>query len=349
MQTHAQRSRAAIIWQPDISTLLNHADCREKNGQFATAWRLFVDAEGQTNTDPALLQLNTVAATRASNLQARLSKLSIDVAPAYRLDGLEILRDANLVEPGLWNHLQPIDGGTYRITARAPGRVTWSTTVIVNPEGDVQVVAVPELDLPTVPIAPEPKPDQRLPAPPNAASPSATLPIVTPPIATPLKAKPVPERLQTKVPVGKPLSEGLALSLSFGGTIVSYGVLVGTRYLASSIGSASVLLVISGGFGAMFAPSFGHWYAGKSRPRGLWIRTAGLVISLGGIASMISDEGNQGLNGPILLGAGFFLVGTLDDIITAPSRARRYNRDRNLLIAPLVIRRSVGLSFAGWF
>jgi len=33
---------------PNIATLLNQAACREKNGQLATAWGLFLDAERQT-------------------------------------------------------------------------------------------------------------------------------------------------------------------------------------------------------------------------------------------------------------------------------------------------------------
>ena len=176
--------------EPDISTLLNHADCREKNGQFATAW---IYRRCRRTTIPILPYCNSTRSLQHVPATSRRDYRSfrLMLRPPIGLTASESC-DANLVEPGLWNHLQPIDGGTYRITARAPGRVTWSTTVIVNPEGDVQVVAVPKLDLPTVPIAPEPKPDQRLPAPPNAASPSATLPIVTPPIATPLKAKPVP-------------------------------------------------------------------------------------------------------------------------------------------------------------
>src|ERR1043165_2477273 len=33
---------------PAVSTVLNQAACREKNGQIATAWGLFVEAERQT-------------------------------------------------------------------------------------------------------------------------------------------------------------------------------------------------------------------------------------------------------------------------------------------------------------
>src|SRR5688572_5007835 len=35
-------------YDPSTATLFNQADCREKNGQLATAWGLFVEAERQT-------------------------------------------------------------------------------------------------------------------------------------------------------------------------------------------------------------------------------------------------------------------------------------------------------------
>jgi tetratricopeptide (TPR) repeat protein len=147
---------------PNISTLLNHADCREKNAQLTTAWRLFSDAERQLRTglDATSKQLHPVAAARAGNLEARLSKLSITVPPDRRIAGLEVLRDADLLDAGLWNGPQPVDGGTYQITARAPGHAEWSTTVIVKPEADHQTVTIPML-------APEaiPTPSSSAPAP----------------------------------------------------------------------------------------------------------------------------------------------------------------------------------------
>ena len=153
--------------EPSVSTLLNHANCREKNAQFATAWRLFVDAERQTRAKPDAdsKQLNTVSASRVSALEARLSKLSIDVAPDHRLDDLEVLRDADRVDPDTWNRPLLVDGGTYKITARATGRAEWSTTVVIQPEGDVQTVAIPKLD-PVMTM--ESHPD--LPSPPTPAT-----------------------------------------------------------------------------------------------------------------------------------------------------------------------------------
>src|SRR5512143_948297 len=104
---------------PTIATLLNQAACREKNGQLATAWGLFLDAERQSRaaTDDATRQLHQVATDHAAKLEPRLSTLTITVPAENRVGGLEILRNNELVDPGAWNKALPVDGGTYQITA----------------------------------------------------------------------------------------------------------------------------------------------------------------------------------------------------------------------------------------
>src|SRR3954447_25768971 len=64
-----------------VTTLLNLAGCREKLGQFATAWGLFLDAERQTRSasDAATRQHRDVAKARAQKLEPRVSKLTINV------------------------------------------------------------------------------------------------------------------------------------------------------------------------------------------------------------------------------------------------------------------------------
>ena len=62
-----------------ISTLLNLADCREKNRQLASAWNHFLAAERRTRNDPAQLALNRTASARAAALEPRLSYLTINV------------------------------------------------------------------------------------------------------------------------------------------------------------------------------------------------------------------------------------------------------------------------------
>ncbi len=155
---------------PAVTTQLNLAACREKNGQLATAWGVFVDVQRQLRgaTDDKSKQLLQVATQKAAALEPRLSKLTIKVAA--RVSGLEVVRDNDAVDAGAWDTALPIDGGTYTITARAPGHETWTGKVTVKNEGDAQTIEVPALaeakvaatppppkfDEPAVRVAPEP-------------------------------------------------------------------------------------------------------------------------------------------------------------------------------------------------
>ena len=132
---------------PTIATLLNQAACREKNDQYATAWGLFLEAERQTRaaTDAATQQLHQVAATKAAKLEPRLSTLTINVPGENRIGGLQVTRAGDVVDPGAWNKALPVDGGTYRIAATAPGNAEWSTTVAIGNEHDVKTIEIPKL------------------------------------------------------------------------------------------------------------------------------------------------------------------------------------------------------------
>lgn len=142
--------------EPAITTLINLAGCREKNGQIATAWGLFLDAERQTRdaTKPADRQLHDVAKKRAAALEPKISKLEIDVPDASKLDHLEIKRGDDPVDAGAWNRALPVDGGTYTITANAQGFEKWSTQITIAAEKDNKKVEIPKLvALPPQPVA----------------------------------------------------------------------------------------------------------------------------------------------------------------------------------------------------
>jgi len=129
---------------PAVTTLLNLADCREQNHQLATAWGAFVDAKRMAKSANNA-KLARVANNHAQKLEPRLSKLAISVPLDHELPGLEILRDNEPVNAAAWNHTLPIDGGTYTITARAPGREPWSTTRVIKLESDTVTITIPLL------------------------------------------------------------------------------------------------------------------------------------------------------------------------------------------------------------
>jgi tetratricopeptide (TPR) repeat protein len=138
---------------PAVSTLLNLAQCREKNHQFASAYGLFREAARQTRApgDEITEKLNRVANDRARLLEPKLSRLAIVVAENRRVDRLEVRRDAALVDPGAWNHPLPIDGGVYVITAQASGYLPWTTSIEIAAERDRKTVEVPRLEAAPIP------------------------------------------------------------------------------------------------------------------------------------------------------------------------------------------------------
>jgi hypothetical protein len=132
---------------PQITGLLIDASCHEKANQLATAWGLFVEAERQTRnaTDDVGKQYHDTAQQHAARIEPRLSTLTIKVDPTNKVGGLEILQDVTPVDPGAWNKALPIDGGTYKITARAPGNPEWSSSVTVGNEHDAKTLEIPKL------------------------------------------------------------------------------------------------------------------------------------------------------------------------------------------------------------
>lgn len=164
--------------EPTIATTLNQASCREKNGQLATAWGLFLDAERQSRaaTDDASRKLHQVATDHASSLERKLSTLTVSVASENRVRGLEILRNGEPLDPGAWGKALPVDGGTYKITARAPGNAEWTSSITVAPERDVKTIETPKLKA-VVAEAAATAPASRPAAPPAPSRPSRVLPI----------------------------------------------------------------------------------------------------------------------------------------------------------------------------
>jgi hypothetical protein len=153
-----------------VTTLLNLADCREKNNQLATAWALFLDAERQTRdaADASTQRYHDTALEHANKLEPTLSKLAIDVGD--HVAGLTITRAGAPVDAELWNRSLPIDGGSYTIRATAPGYQSWQTTVEVAASGDSKTVEIPRLERELVHTQqPEPPPTPVAPATPAPA------------------------------------------------------------------------------------------------------------------------------------------------------------------------------------
>lgn len=138
--------------ESSVGTLLNLGDCREKLGKLASAWAAFRKAEAMARRTGGDDRRQAEAGRRAAALEPRLSKLVIDVAD--RADGEVVRRDDEIIDEAAWNTPLPVDPGRTTITAEAPGRQPWRTTVAIEAGVPRRLVEVPRL-APVEPVAPE--------------------------------------------------------------------------------------------------------------------------------------------------------------------------------------------------
>lgn len=128
---------------PGIGTQFNLADCNEHVGKIASAWAGFLEVAAQSKASNQG-ERERLARKRAAALESRIPKLVVEVTGAPQ--GLEVKRDGIAVGTAAWGTPIPVDPGSHRVTATAPGKQPWETTVNVA-EAKTARVAVPR-DLP---------------------------------------------------------------------------------------------------------------------------------------------------------------------------------------------------------
>jgi hypothetical protein len=167
-----------------------------------------------------------------------------------------------------------------------------------------------------------------------AAQPGVTPSAPPAPVAPTAQRSPAPER---------ELSENMALGLSLGATTASWGGLLALAIFADGGGADTGLEVLCG-IGTYLGPSVGHVYASKLATRGLGLRTLGVVAAVTGFFQVAGRCETCGSNLPFLFwsGVALYFAGSLDDILTAPLRARRHNQRRaerraGVTLAPLAV------------
>ena len=173
LQDGCDKLEASEVIEPSVGTLLNIGDCRERLGKLATAWAAFRKAEAlgkQTGKDEKRV---AEARRRAQRLEPQLPTLTIAIAkpPA----GVVVKRNGERIEPALFGTEVPVDPGSYRITAEAPGYKPWQLDVALQIRGKRQIT-IPALDREQTPVA---KAD------PVPATPNATIDITPQPRAEP--------------------------------------------------------------------------------------------------------------------------------------------------------------------
>lgn len=138
--------------EPAVGTQFNLADCYEHVGRTASAYALF-DQVARIARSAGKFERERSAKARASALEPKLARVRLDVrAPA---PGLEIRIDDVLVDKAAWGEPFPIDPGAHRISASAPSRRSWEST-LSGEASRLAEVSIPELVDTTVRVAPAP-------------------------------------------------------------------------------------------------------------------------------------------------------------------------------------------------
>ncbi len=161
---------------PAPGTLLNLAKCYEKNGQSASAWVTFKDAEAVSRRT-GHQDWAGMAHDRAQALAPKLLRLTINVPPTSELEGLQLTRDGSLLARSEWNTPIPVDPGSHTVEATAPSTRKWTTTVTVDPSSSAAVVTIPQLEVERqVVVGTGGKPEGGKPEPPPPPPPVDTAP-----------------------------------------------------------------------------------------------------------------------------------------------------------------------------
>lgn len=148
--------KASYSLDPAGGTLLNLADCLERQGRFASAWSTFKDALVQAQRDGRGERV-TFAEEHIRALESRLGYLTVEVPAAANAQDLAIEVDGTPLAPAAWGTPLPVDPGRHVVRARAPGFEPFEQSIEVGTQpGTKQTLALPPLQAEAAPAAPSP-------------------------------------------------------------------------------------------------------------------------------------------------------------------------------------------------
>ncbi|HYQ03186.1 MAG TPA: hypothetical protein VER96_31145 [Polyangiaceae bacterium] len=142
-QAACPKFEQSLALEAGLGTQFNLADCWEHIGRIASAQALFVGAAasakaaGQSDREQVLRD-------RAAALEPRISRLVIEVSDP---DPKLVVKRGDLpLESDSFGKAKAVDPGSYQITAKAPGKKTWTKQVEVAPGASIITVEVPRLE-----------------------------------------------------------------------------------------------------------------------------------------------------------------------------------------------------------
>jgi hypothetical protein len=113
-----------------MGTLFQLATCHQHVAKTASAWAEFLEVAAEAKASGQSAR-EKVARERAAALAPKLAHMTIAVDASRAAPGLRVLRDGTEVGRGQWNSSIPVDPGSHRVEATAPGKQPWSTTIAV--------------------------------------------------------------------------------------------------------------------------------------------------------------------------------------------------------------------------
>lgn len=143
---------------PGGGTLLNLAECYEKQGKFASAWSSFKGAQVQAQRD-ARHERVEYAKQHIAAIEPKLSKITIVVTSDANTPGLSVLLDGAELGSAAWNVGVPIDPGPHELAASAPSKTTFDKQFEIAASSPSTTLTIPKLeDAPAVAGAPPARP-----------------------------------------------------------------------------------------------------------------------------------------------------------------------------------------------
>jgi hypothetical protein len=148
--------KASYSLDPAGGTLLNLADCLERQGRFASAWSTFKDARVQAQRDGRGERV-TFAEEHIKALEGKLAYLTIEVPANANAQQLELEVDGTPLASAAWGTPLPVDPGAHVVRARAPGFEPFEQRVEIGAEpGAKQTIALPPLQAEAASAGPPP-------------------------------------------------------------------------------------------------------------------------------------------------------------------------------------------------
>ena len=112
-------------------TLLNLADCYEKQGKFASAWSSFKEALVIAQRDGRTERVE-YAKKHIALVEPQVSKITIEVPSAVNEPGLSVSLDGAPLGDAAWGVGMPVDPGAHQITASAPSKQSYEQTIQID-------------------------------------------------------------------------------------------------------------------------------------------------------------------------------------------------------------------------